>query len=313
MTTIRRATAVEVQVPATSANLGPGYDCLGLALGIHDRLIAVVTDDPGVRVDVEGEGAGSLPSDETHLVARAAARGFAALGVQMPGLLLRCSNSIPQGRGLGSSAAAIIAGLIIARDLVDGGDELMPDPVILDLATGMEGHPDNVAAALLGGFTTAWIESPEEDPPHTSALVRPAHTSVQPVVAIPPAPVSTAHARTLLEASVTRESAVFNIARTAALTHALCIDPGLLFTATEDRLHQDARAAAYPDSHQLLSTMRAQGFPTVISGAGPTVMVLTETPDDAIRAMQSATDDTWRIVAVAVDTDGVRSRTRSLG
>jgi homoserine kinase len=177
----------------------------------------------------------------------------------------------------------------------------------------MEGHPDNVAAALLGGFTTAWIESPEEDPPHTSALVRPAHTTVQPVVAIPAAPVPTAHARTLLEASVTRESAVFNIARTAALTHALCIDPGLLFTATEDRLHQDARAAAYPDSHQLMSTMRAQGFPTVISGAGPTVMVLTETPDDAIRALQGATDGTWRILAVAVDTDGVRSRTRSLG
>jgi homoserine kinase len=313
VTILRRSTAVEVQVPATSANLGPGYDCLGLALALHDRLIAVVTDDPGVRVDVEGAGAGVLPVDETHLVVQAAARGFDAMGVELPGLLLRCSNSIPQGRGLGSSAAAIIAGLMIARGLVEGGDELLPDSIVLDLATGMEGHPDNVAAALLGGFTTAWIESPDDDPPHASALVRPPHSTVRPVVAVPQAPVATSHARELLDSSVSRESAVFNIARAAALTHAVSTDPSLLFTATEDRLHQDARASAYPRSHEVMSTMRAQGFPAVISGAGPTVLILTDSPDDAMRALSAVTDDTWHLVAVEVDNDGVRSRTRSLG
>ena len=315
-TRIRRSTAVEVQVPATSANLGPGFDCLGLALGLHDHLIAIVTEDPGVRVDVEGEGAGALPSDETHLVVRAAAAGFAAMGVAMPGLLVKCANSIPQGRGLGSSAAAIIAGLEIARGLVEDGESALPDSAMLDLASQMEGHPDNVAAALLGGFTTAWIETAD----HAGVLVRPVHASIQPIVAIPPAPVATSQARRLLGESVTREAAVFNIGRAAALTHALSFDPSLLFAATEDRLHQDARATVYPASHALMAALRGQGLAAVISGAGPTVLVLTDAPQEAARIIasvsgslsQTETEEEWQIHPVAVDPDGVRSRTRPL-
>jgi homoserine kinase len=313
MTQLRRATAVEVQVPATSANLGPGFDCFGLALAVHDQLIAVITDDPGVRVDIAGEGAGVLPTDDTHLVIRAMARGFAALDVEMPGILLRCNNIIPQGRGMGSSAAAIVAGLVIARELVDGGHEILPDGVILDVATEMEGHPDNVAAALLGGFTTAWIEAPGDDDLHASVLVREPHAEVRAVLAVPPAPVATAHARGLLADSVPREDAVFNIARAAALTHALCTDPDLLFAATEDRLHQQARSAAYPASHDLVSRLRGLGHPAVISGAGPTVLVLSTRADEIVAVLQSECDDTWRIDAVDLDMSGTRVRTRPLG
>lgn len=305
---ILRSTAVEVQVPATSANLGPGFDCLGLALGIYDHLIAIVTEDPGVRVDVEGEGADSLPCDETHLVVRAATLGFQAMGVPMPGLLVKCQNAIPQGRGLGSSAAAIIAGLQIARGLVEGGDLALPDSRVLDLATQMEGHPDNVAAALLGGFTTAWMESSG----HAGVLVRAVHPSIQPIVAIPPAPVATAQARGLLADTVSREDAVFNIGRAAALTHALGVDPTLLFAATEDRLHQDARAGVYPDSHALMATLRGQGLAAVISGAGPTVLILTDEPEEAGRILAASSGPPWQAHAVSIDPHGVRTRARPL-
>jgi homoserine kinase len=310
---LQRSTAVEVQVPATSANLGPGFDCLGLALGIHDRLIAMITDDPGVRVDIEGEGADVLPTDESHLVIRAAARGFDAMGMAMPGLIVRCANAIPQGRGLGSSAAAIIAGLLIARGLViDGADELS-DADILDIATEMEGHPDNVAAALLGGFTTAWLEAESAGSVHTAAVVRPVHPGIAAIVAVPAQPVATAKARGLLGDTVTRESAVFNIGRASALSHALAADPSMLFTSTEDRLHQDERAQVYPQSHALLTQWRAQGLPAVISGAGPTVLVLTDHPDRAGRIMAAACADGWQVRAVEIDLDGARSITRPLG
>ena len=312
MSRLQRSTAVEVQVPATSANLGPGFDCLGLALGIHDRLIAVVTDDPGVRVDIEGEGAGVLPTDESHLVMRAAARGFEAMGESMPGLMVKCVNAIPQGRGLGSSAAAIIAGLLIARGLVVDGEDDLTDADILDIATQMEGHPDNVAAALLGGFTTAWLEGESEGEVHTSAIVRSVHAQIVPIVAVPAEPVATAKARGLLPDTVTREAAVFNIGRTSALSHALASDPAMLFAATEDRLHQDARAEVYPRSHALLCEWRAQGLPAVISGAGPTVLVLSDDPGKAGRIMAASCGDEWRVHVVDIDIEGARSSTRPL-
>jgi homoserine kinase len=313
MSRLHRSTAVEVQVPATSANLGPGFDCLGLALGVHDHLIAAVTDDPGVRVDISGEGAGVLPTDESHLVIQAAARGFDAVGEAMPGLLVRCANSIPQGRGMGSSAAAIIAGLLIARNLVVDGDIALPDETVLDIATDMEGHPDNVAAALLGGFTAAWRESHGEGLDHIATAVRPVHSTIAAIVAIPTQPVATAHARGLLCDTVTRDAAVFNIGRVAALSHALETDPSMLFTATEDRLHQDERAPVYPGSHELLTAWRSQGLPAVISGAGPTVLVLTDQPDQAHRVMSSTCGDDWQVRIVDIDVSGARCATRSLG
>ncbi len=302
-----RSVGVEVVVPATSANLGPGFDSLGLALSLHDHLVAMVTEDPGVSVIVEGEGAGALPGDERHLVARAMQAAWEGMGVAAPGVLLRCRNSIPQGRGLGSSAAAIVAGILLARGLVEDGEALIPDDEVLGLATRMEGHPDNVAAALLGGFTTAWVDSVDDS--HASAVTRATHTSVVPVILVPQQSMPTAEARNLLGDTVARSDAVFNLGRTALLTHALVSDPALLFPATEDRLHQEARAHAYPQSHALVMTLRGEGIPTVVSGAGPTVLAFTVN-DGERAAATAAVPAGWRPITVPVDTDGARIHIR---
>lgn len=302
-----RSVGVEVVVPATSANLGPGFDSLGLALSLHDHLVAMVTEDPGVSVIVEGEGAGALPGDERHLVARAMQAAWEGMGVAAPGVLLRCRNSIPQGRGLGSSAAAIVAGILLARGLVEGGEGLLPDDEVLGLATRMEGHPDNVAAALLGGFTTAWVDSVDDS--HASAVTRATHTSVVPVILVPQQSMPTAEARNLLGDTVARSDAVFNLGRTALLTHALVSDPALLFPATEDRLHQEARAHAYPQSHALVMTLRGEGIPAVVSGAGPTVLAFTVN-DGERAAATAAVPEGWRPITVPVDTDGARIHIR---
>ncbi len=302
-----RSVGVEVVVPATSANLGPGFDSLGLALSLHDHLVAMVTEDPGVSVIVEGEGAGALPGDERHLVARAMQAAWEEMGVSAPGVLLRCRNAIPQGRGLGSSAAAIVAGILLARGLVEEGETLLPDDEVLGLATRMEGHPDNVAAALLGGFTTAWVDSVDDS--HASAVTRATHTSVVPVILIPQQSMPTTEARNLLGDTVARSDAVFNLGRTALLTHALVSDPALLFPATEDRLHQEARAHAYPQSHALVMSLREGGIPAVVSGAGPTVLAFTV--DDGERAAATtAAPEGWRPITVPVDTDGARVHIR---
>lgn len=322
MSAILTGTVVEVLVPATSANLGPGYDTLGLALSKHDQLMAIVTDDPGVRVDIVGEGAGVLPTDENHLVALAAAQGFAAVGLELPGLLIRCQNSIPQGRGMGSSAAAIVAGLLIARGLVDDGHDTLGDETLLSIATRMEGHPDNVAASLFGGFTTAWAERDEDDV-SAQAIRRDVHHLVIPIVAIPPTAVATHHARKLLADSVSREAAVFNIARASALSHALCAAPDLLFLATEDRLHQDERSGAYPDSYRVMSALREQGRAAMISGAGPTVLILVATQpvtsevdtsqlDEILAQIRHVCGDGWLVQALEVDSAGALMRRRPL-
>lgn len=302
-----RSVGVEVVVPATSANLGPGFDSLGLALSLHDHLAAMVTEDSGVLVTVEGEGADALPTDEQHLVVQAMQAAWDAMGITAPGLVLRCRNQIPQGRGLGSSAAAIIAGLLLARGLVEDGSQQLPDDEILGLATSMEGHPDNVAAALLGGFTTAWVDA--SDDTHASAVTRATHPSVVPVALIPTESMPTSRARLMLDDTVARADAVFNVGRAALLAHALVADPGMLFPATEDRLHQDARASAYPDSHALVVSLRSQGIPAVISGAGPTVLALAADSDEVSLAIASVPTG-WRSTAVPVDTDGARVRIR---
>jgi len=150
------STPVHIRVPATSANIGPGFDALGLALSRHDLVEARVAGS-GVRVEVAGEGAGELPTDGSHLVVRAMAAAFEALGESPPGLRLRCRNGIPQARGLGSSSAAIVAGVLLARALTAGGAERLDDAAALALASRIEGHPDNVAPCLLGGFTIAYL------------------------------------------------------------------------------------------------------------------------------------------------------------
>lgn len=294
-----RAGAVHVRVPATSANLGPGFDALGLALDRHDDVLARVGED-GLIIDVAGEGADEVPRDGTHLVARAMQFVFERLGGQPRGLELVCANRIPHGRGLGSSAAAVVAGVLLARALVVGGEEAVPDAEVLALAAELEGHPDNVAACLLGGLTVAWT-----DDGRAQAVRLDCDPAISPVVLIPPFVASTEHARGLLPDQVAHDDATFNASRSALLIAALTGHPQALLAATEDRLHQPYRATAMPQSAELVADLRAGGLPAVISGAGPTVLVLARDQIEAKSVIARAPAD-WDAEVISVDPAGAR-------
>jgi len=264
------STAVTVRAPATSANLGPGFDALGLALAMYDEVTAKVTGG-GVTVAVTGEGSTDLPTDESHLVVQAMRRAFDALGEQPAGLALRCVNRIPQARGLGSSSAAIVAGVLLARALTASGAERLDDARALGLAAELEGHPDNVAPCLLGGLTIAWTA----DDGAEAVRLEPGE-AIAPVVFVPAERGLTAAARAALPATVPHADAARNAGRAALLVHALTAAPGRLFAATEDRLHQQYRAAGMPGTAALVSELRAAGVAAVVSGAGPSVLALVE-------------------------------------
>lgn len=293
---------VSVTVPATSANLGPGFDALGLALDLRDRVTAEVLDaapGAGPEITVEGEGAGSVPLDADHLVHRAMKAAFAHMGCETPALRLHCHNVIPHGRGLGSSSAAIVAGVCAARGLVAGGSLLMDDDAVFSLAAEIEGHPDNVAPAFFGGFTVAYADGGRFHA--TSVSVDP---RVCAVAFVPPEPVETTVARGLLPDSVPHGDAAANAGRAALLVAALGGRPELLLAATEDRLHQAFREPAMPDSLALVHALRKDGLPAVISGAGPTVLVLT---DAASRdSVLERVPDGWRVMALAVENRGAQ-------
>jgi homoserine kinase len=287
---------VRVRVPATSANLGPGFDALGLALALHDELSAEVTDS-GLVVDVTGAGAGDVARDETHLVVRAARAAFGALGAQPAGLRLECRNAIPHSRGLGSSAAAIVGGVLLARALVVDGAQRLSDGAALELAAELEGHPDNVAPCLLGGLTIAWRQD------GARAVRRDVDPAVVPVVFIPPFTASTELARGLLPQTVPHADAAFAAGRAALLVAALTGTPQALFDATADRLHQSYRASAMPQSFALVERLRAAGHPAVISGAGPTVLVLARGDVEADAVLEQAPGD-WIARTLPVDPTG---------
>jgi homoserine kinase len=286
-----RAAPVRVRVPASAANLGPGFDAFGLALGLYDDVVARIGES-GVRVDVAGEGADDVPRDKRHLVVRAMRHVFDRLGGQPRGIELVCANRIPHGRGLGSSAAAIVAGVLAARELVLGG---IPDAEVLALATEIEGHPDNVAAALLGGCTLAWTTDSRVD-----AVRLPVHASLAPVAFVPTTKSSTAKARKLLPATVPHADAAVNAGRAALLVEAIGRRPDLLLAATEDRLHQPYRAEAMPRTAALVRRLREEGVPAVVSGAGPTVLALA-TGDGAFTAPRG-----WTVLPLPVDTAGAQ-------
>ena len=255
---------VAVRTPASAANLGPGYDTLGLALTMHDRLEGEVLDD-GLEIDVRGEGADDLPRDRSHLVVRAMDAAFEILGEQPAGLRLTCDNTIPHARGLGSSSAAIVGGIVLARAMVDGGDARLDDAAAYQLASDLEGHPDNVAAAMFGCFTIAWLDGAVAEVQRLDVIARV-------TVLVPPEPVSTEAARNLLPDRISHRDAAANTARAALLVGALTGDPAHLLAATEDFLHQSYRAPAMPASYELVQGLRSAGVPAVISGAGPTVL-----------------------------------------
>ena len=285
-----KAQPMQVQVPATSANLGPGFDCLGLALTMFDRYIAQVQDEPGVDVDVTGEGADDVARSDKNLVIKAMYKGFEFLGGKPRGIALRQLNVIPHGRGLGSSASAIVGGLSLARALVLGGNERMSDEAMLVLANEMEGHPDNVAAAIYGGANIAW-----QDLQRGAMVAQSVHIEVDARIGalafIPATSVATSKARKMLPESIAHSDAVRNSSNAALLVHALEHRPDLLHTATADFLHQSYRKEAMPQSFALLTKLRNAGVAAFISGAGPTVLVLhTGGPSEAEELRRAAGD-----------------------
>lgn len=278
-----------VSVPATSANLGPGFDCLGVALELADTLVGEVVTGAvpdGLDLEVEGEGAEEVPRDERHLVVRSMRAAFAEMGVTPGGLRLRFTNRIPHSRGMGSSSAAIVGGIVLARALVAEGPSLLDDTAALALANRIEGHPDNVAPALLGGFVISgqaadvvWAQPAPVDP----AIVG--------VVFVPPYGVRTEVARGLLPETVRHADAAANSGRAALLVAALAGHPEQLLRATEDFLHQQQRRPAMPESLDLVDDLRSRGIAAVVSGAGPTVLALVTA--DAERVAGSAPEG-WR-------------------
>jgi homoserine kinase len=293
--------SVTVRVPATSANLGPGFDTLGLALALYDELTVTALDEPGVLVEVTGVGAGEVPTDETNLVVTAIAHAFAHAGRPMPGLHLAAKNVIPHGGGLGSSAAAIVSGIMAAKGLLEGEVDFGLDTMLV-LATELEGHPDNVAPALFGGLTIAWTTP---SGPRAKKLM--VHRGVSPLVCVPEHSVSTKLARSLQPTSVSVEDAVFNVSRSALLIAALIQSPELLLQATEDKLHQDYRASAMPETNSLIAMLRSHGLAAVVSGAGPSILVLASDPAQRAEAAELVAEHAvapWRSLMLAVDFKG---------
>ena len=290
---------VTLTVPATSANLGSGFDALGLALDLRDELEAVVVPE-GLEVIVSGEASDDVSLDERHLVVRAMRTAFDAMGEQPSGLRLTCRNAIPHGRGLGSSAAAIVGGIHLARALVEGGRSRLKDLAAFQLAASLEGHPDNVAAAGFGGLTVAWREGD---------VFHAAPTQVAPgigvVVFVPPTPLSTDLARGLLPPTVPHADAAASAGRAALLVAAMATGwTAKLHDATRDWLHQEYRRPAMPDSLDLVDALRAAGHGAVVSGAGPSVLVLTDGAGvDRVRAF---VPDGWDARSLEIASDGVR-------
>ena len=299
-----KAQPVQVQVPASSANLGPGFDCLGLALNMHDRYMAQVMDEPGVDIDVTGEGADNIPTTDKNLVVKAMHKGFDFLGGRPRGIALRQLNVIPHGRGLGSSAAAIVGGLALARALVLGGNERMSNEDMLNIANEMEGHPDNVSAAIFGGANLAWQESQRGH-----VIAQSLNFDVDPRIGalafVPSTEFSTSKARKMLPVSIPHGDAVKNSTNVAVLVQALQNRPDLLLGATEDYLHQSYRKDAMPNSFALMTKLRSAGVAAFISGAGPAVLVLHTGGESEAAELERAAGDKFQMIALGISRTGV--------
>ena len=299
-----KAQPMQVQVPASSANLGPGFDCIGLALNMHDRYMAQVMDEPGVDIDVTGEGAESVPTTDKNLVIKAMYKGFDFLGGRPRGIALRQLNVIPHGRGLGSSAAAIVGGLSLARSLVLGGNERMSNEDMLNIANEMEGHPDNVSAAIFGGANLAWQET------HRGQVVAQSlNFEVDPRIGalafVPSTELSTSKARKMLPESIPHSDAVKNSSNVGVLIQALQHRPDLLLGATEDFLHQNYRKEAMPNSFALMTKLRKAGVAAFISGAGPTVLILHTGGEAEAGELERAAGAKFQMIALGISRTGV--------
>ncbi len=299
---------VTVRVPATSANLGPGYDSLGLALALHDTLTVESLETDELLFELSGEGAETLPRDASHLVIRAMEAAFERLGYRHGGLKITAENVNPHGRGLGSSASAVVAAVSAANAMVPDAGQRGRD-WILQLTSELEGHPDNVAPAIFGGLALSWQDSDQYSSTCAAVL-----ESVIPIVAVPDFELSTEAARALLPASVGHHAAAMNSGRAALLIHALTQKPEFLLAGTEDFLHQSYRAEAMRPSAALIGALRRSGHAAVVSGAGPTVLVLANGEADAAAVLDfieaftasNTPDIGWRVLKLAVDVEGAK-------
>jgi homoserine kinase len=296
--------AAHAVVAASSANLGPGFDSLGLALGLYDE-IEVETTKSGLSVEVEGEGVGQVPLNSSHLVVQAIERGLAAAGVGVAGLKVLCRNGIPHSRGLGSSAAAVVGGIAVANGLVAQSDSIpLTDGELVQLSSEFEGHPDNASAAVLGGAVVSWTEDDGVQDRYAAASLR-LHPDIHLFPAIPQERSSTAETRILLPDRVSHVDARFNLSRAALLVVALTERPDLLMSATVDRLHQPQRAAAMPASAEYLAILRRCGVAAVLSGAGPAVIALTTEPELPAQALEFGAANGFSVREMSVG-EGVR-------
>lgn len=304
---------VTARVPASSANLGPGFDSLGIALALYDEIV-VRTTGSGLTIRVVGEGADDVPWGPSHLVIRAIERGLEAAGVWADGLDVVCSNVIPHSRGLGSSASAAVGGLAAARGLAAKLDPALAgsDAELVQLASEFEGHPDNAAASVLGGITVSWTESDRAGELGTGSSVAhhqrvyravrlTPHPQLRATVLVPQERSSTAHTRGLLPEMVPHGDAAFNASRAALAVVALTERPDLLLPATQDRLHQGYRSAALPSTTAWIARLRAAGLAATVSGAGPTILALSteEFPDDL---RKFAADDGLKVIEPDIST-----------
>lgn len=301
--------AVRVRAPASSANLGPGFDSIGLALGVWDELDFVVTEAPGLVIDVAGSGAEGVPRDESHLVYRSFVRALRELAFAVPaGLRMATRNAVPHGRGMGSSATAIVAGVAAAYGIVARGEHRPPgDEIAIDLAavnrlaSELEGHPDNASATVYGGMTLSWNDDATEE---TVTIGLPLHPDITAVVFVPETTLATHTARALLPERVPLRDAALNSARAGLLVEAATRRPELLVAATRDWLHQEARRPSYAASMALVDHLRAAGHAATISGAGPSVLALT-TLERSASVMAPDGDAAWRRLEPGIPRAGV--------
>ncbi|WP_298888967.1 homoserine kinase [uncultured Serinicoccus sp.] len=300
--------AARVRVPASSANLGPGFDSVGLALGLWDEYAVEVLPEAGhLEVVLAGQGAGELATDGRHLVATRLREALEACGVgwlEGYGLRLTCANTIPMSAGMGSSASAIVGGLGLGFALVRDGELTEADLGLVNTRAGVaEGHPDNSSASVWGGLTVSWMPSPR-----VVRTARPAvHPDVVPVVLVPADQrLDTATARAVLGPTVARPDAVRQAGRAALLVHALTTEPALLLDATSDWLHQEQRRAAYPVTMGAVDTLRGLGHAAVVSGAGPTVLCLTTTDlAPTVLAEARTWGRGWRVLSPGIPERGL--------
>ncbi len=291
-------------VAASSANLGPGFDSLGLALSLYDEII-VQTTESGLAVEVEGEGAGQVPLDSNHLVVRAIHHGLRAVGMTVGGLKVHCRNNIPQSRGLGSSAAAVVGGLAAVNGLVtQAGSQPMTEAELIQRASEFEGHPDNASAAVLGGAVVSWTSTGAAGPRYAAAPLH-VHPDIHLFPAIPEQRSLTAETRVLLPRSVSHADARFNVSRAALLVVALTERPDLLMAATEDTLHQPHRAIAMRASAEYLNVLRRCGVAAVLSGAGPAVIALSTQAQLPAEALEFGAANGFTVSEMSIG-DGVR-------